>query len=1002
MDTEALQPSEAAFNATHHPLDMFRRLVVHGHGSTEERETAELYSERRFIDEVTADGPDWMFVPVIGSAGSGKSHLVRWLSTRLPVKANRRVLLIPRTDTNLRDILERILGLCDGPVFDSYRDRLREATDGLTPAQARTRLLNHLAEYVGPQFHSEEEPLEREYRYLVRRLPAFLYDPFVREHLLRDGGFLHRLTDHILGSNTQVERLLERRQITVEDLPLDLTNIARASEQARSFYACLLGQPAVQSQTVEWINRNLNEAIVEMLRFRGEDLRQLMRSVRETLAESGTELFLLIEDFARLQGIDLQLLESLLERPRQPGRANMCALRSVIAVNTDYYLKLPDTARQRASFHVDLDVPKDLSAEATRKMAVRFTSAYLNAVRLPPADLAQWFAEHRDDDIAPPSACAECIERDRCHAGFGADSGYGLYPFNRGALVRLLTGVSEGSDFNPRHLVKDVLRHVLDNYSAHIQEGRFPARGLLDDFGGSHLPARLTRDFEVADPVDGDRRRVLLEVWGEDVKERGVHDLDPAIHEAFQIPMLGRGLGTQRPTGPGPIVPTPPPPPAPTEDPLRPWLDPLEAWLNGRSSMPQQVQNKLRQLIYPAVKEYIAWDREMLVQERVASPTALFQPRSIHFEDSGVEAARVSVRLPLPVPGETRAQVALALEALLRFDRNKGWNFPGAADAFLAYTEALDRWAAHVVAQCYKPAPALTQEWDPVPAIAESLAVAGRLCGTSMAAEVSLAEEIDLLLTPQESADDGLAMTRHASWARLTAACRAHAPSLRELLLARSGCVKGGSKNVITLDASRIVPTLKRFRASLLPGEDLPGGLDGPLSSLATLRRSFDQELQGAITDEAQNWLQWDEHFGGELRQAESCAKFVARIQDFGERAAHAGLIPGRLREALEIAVERFRPQETDRLLRTLDQLTTASGHRERMAIVSLNYLPVMSRAQTLIEAARQFVAGVAGRAENERENFRVDAGLLQSEVTRIHDLAQAGIHALQQLGGTC
>lgn len=63
------------------------------------------------------------------------------------------------------------------------------------------------------------------------------------------------------------------------------------------------------------MNRHLDEAIAQVLSLGREDLQRLIREVRETLAEQGIELVLLIEDFAKLQGIDREVLEAVLARP---------------------------------------------------------------------------------------------------------------------------------------------------------------------------------------------------------------------------------------------------------------------------------------------------------------------------------------------------------------------------------------------------------------------------------------------------------------------------------------------------------------------------------------------------------------------------------------------------------------------------------------------------------------------------------------------------------------
>src|SRR5262249_36161115 len=156
----------------------------------------------------------------------------------------------------------------------------------------------------------------------------------------------------------------------------------------------------------------------------------------------------------------------------------------------------------------------------------------------------------------------------------------------------------------------------------------------------------------------------LLEIYGEGVNEIGLHNLGHGIHDAFDLPPLPQ-------VGQTPIVPqerrTPQVSPSERSDPLQSFIEPLNAWSNGRAKMPQPLLGKFRPLIYSAIVNHISWDREMLVRERLASPTGQFQQRCVVFEDQAVEARRSSTLLSLPLPGQSRSEVAIALQALLRF-----------------------------------------------------------------------------------------------------------------------------------------------------------------------------------------------------------------------------------------------------------------------------------------------------------------------------------------------
>src|SRR5690242_9853073 len=118
MDTEALQPDPEVFLATHTSIPMFRNDLSETQGSTSMRS----YEEGAMLGDFLAS-PEYAFVAVIGGAGTGKSHMVRWLSLKIPSTASRRVVLIPRAGTSLRKVLQKILDGVQGERFDDYRRR---------------------------------------------------------------------------------------------------------------------------------------------------------------------------------------------------------------------------------------------------------------------------------------------------------------------------------------------------------------------------------------------------------------------------------------------------------------------------------------------------------------------------------------------------------------------------------------------------------------------------------------------------------------------------------------------------------------------------------------------------------------------------------------------------------------------------------------------------------------------------------------------------------------
>ena len=96
------------------------------------------------------------------------------------------------------------------------------------------------------------------------------------------------------------------------------------------------------------LNRNLNRAIVQVLNFSGDRLIRLLQEVRRELSLRGKELVLLVEDLARLQGLDLSLLEALVEVGNEDN--GLCRLRWAAAVTSGYYTRLPNTVQTRMNY----------------------------------------------------------------------------------------------------------------------------------------------------------------------------------------------------------------------------------------------------------------------------------------------------------------------------------------------------------------------------------------------------------------------------------------------------------------------------------------------------------------------------------------------------------------------------------------------------------------------------------------------------------------------------
>lgn len=550
LNVEATQTSDELFLATHHPIKMKKSDSIKGVSQIN-------YTEQDFLEDFLAPN-DFAFIPVLGSAGTGKSHLIRWLSANIKSTEKKKVLLIPKLGTNLKDIITQILSISDleEEKFAEYRKRLTQAVSSLNQQEAKEQLLNQLAISV-QDYPYEYEQLFKDKKWrqqtenlnldisfikegldhLKENLHYLLYDPYFRQNYwLKNQGIIEVLTSHILGSNNKLEIIEERREFTIDDIPNNVSELKNASQNARDFYSGLLGDEDLQLLTVSWLNFNLDRAIAKVLNLGGNDLQILMREVRETLAEKEIELILLIEDFAKLQGIDREVLEAVLAKPQQIGQKPLCVMRTALACTTGYFNSLMDTVQERTSFIVNLDlgIVGDVSPSEIMTMASR----YLNAIRCDNETLNNWAIEFKQGESRdlPPSYCQDCQHQTTCHAGFGEVNNYGLYPFNDRALINMLKRVNREDTFKPRILIKDVLKYVLEHSLTDIRQGFFPSPSLKNHFGNVQLTALVQDDIRRKDNANAERREILIDLW---TNETQLVDCSSEVHTAFNLPSLG-------------------------------------------------------------------------------------------------------------------------------------------------------------------------------------------------------------------------------------------------------------------------------------------------------------------------------------------------------------------------------------------------------------------------------------------------------------------------------
>jgi len=679
IPTEAATPSDAVLLATHSPLRIIRR------GGKGGREGTETVSERQVLDEFLTSAPNngVLVATVLGESGAGKSHLVRWAHANIAKQQKRHVIYLQKTETSLKDVIERLLLDQTDPEFDDIRRRVGSLGGSVTVEEMEQKILAELAEAL--RTHESQTPLGKA---LVGEngLCLFFLDPLFRMHLLREGSFIKRRADHALHGRGPDEPDVPL-EFTVDELPLDIVdhaNLKDAAAATQKLFTRLSSNGAMQAEAVRLLNELLDVAVTKAASLGVGDVSQAFKKIREKLV--GEEIVLLIEDVALIQGVRRDLLDAIVEVGVVQGVERYATVRTMMAVTPGYYHEsLPETFRRRSEatsplYEVDVDL-----AGADPQELVDFVGRYLNAARV---------GKHTLEAASPtiPNACDTCVYSASCHESFGVStSGYGLYPYNQSAIIRAVSACAEKSqdgkgraNFNPRKVLSRAVRDVLNDNVAVIEDGAFPLPSFLAEESTAmslprlplHIQEKIQADYSES---EAGRLETLLNFWG----DRGRKAIDAGILTAFSHEPIHETVFDDESTDAGTDDDHSSPGQGPSDIPrsVKKKIEAIDDWANDKK-MPPQLASELRIVVREALIARLDWFERVIKDPDVPTVTKAIPAgtRSVSIEGSDEHLNVV----PL-VTVKRNARMAMMLRGLVYI----GSGFPQLAGEALPRLDAL-------------------------------------------------------------------------------------------------------------------------------------------------------------------------------------------------------------------------------------------------------------------------------------------------------------------------
>ncbi|MDX0698077.1 hypothetical protein GOD53_29190 [Sinorhizobium medicae] len=934
-------------------------------------------SQRQFLADFLSEERPHSLAAILGQTGSGKSHLVHWMRLHIKSDKSRLVLLVPKSGTSLRAIVRMIIDELPIDEQRSFLDTLQSAGDGTqTRAGQKQQLLNDLAQVIREEVVSpgadEVEQL------LVSHLPHLFQDPHMRvTHFLGDDTVISEIVDHIFAPSNAQDRPEKRRSFETSDLPLGGLDFANASKLAQDAMQIIALDSETYTQlAVDIINRNLDKAVARTLSFSGDRVEELMTRLRAHLKSQGRELVLLVEEFARLQGIDRALLQSITSH----GDERLCKMRSAIAVTTGFFESVAETAYMRTTHIVDMDrsAGRAEGHVVTTASLSQFASRYLNAVRLGRTAIAQWAQDSTSEDN-PPSRCSNCPHRSDCHVIFGEVDGYGLYPFTPRALWNAAMRVDKAlpESLNPRVLQNDLLVEVLDNYGDSIQTGSFPPLQLLEKLGGVKLlPLASELQLESRNPQFSGRWKAFLELYDGSGE---IKNLDARLREAFDVPEISDASDD---------VPVPEREGfAPASETTKPALSReeilVQTWSTG-GVLDQSILNPLRNLIFSAVSDAIDWDMLGLGKSAFVNATNSrpFQRGSISFARQA-SLVRSDLGVKLEIPGSlSPAMTGAALQGLLRADKNKfSWDFENGDRMLAAFLDCVDVWARSVEEQLLALC-SPTPTWDQANAAMELLCV-GAAIGGKLKTDASIAEFIEgAFSTWQPECASRSKQMRDVYDSLLNGR-----PNLAQIARAQISSMKGGQMGAM-LAPSRVVPIIRNIRQSKWRLTLVPPSEDR--SELAALYRRIQETLPTAATAEIsdrQEWLrEMDEAFG----EGATRPTIVSALEKALLAAVDAGIGSNSTAKPLNDALDRFRSVQFDDSLAAARSLAKQEDALSALTHFGRGRRNGVEAGTALANAAKAFLDAIDQTVDANSQSHEAKHSALASSITSIHGALDA------------
>ncbi len=611
-------------------------------------DSRQVASEDDLMRHLLGSAPEGsLVVPITGASGVGKSHLIRILDARLrrhPTASRYLIIRIPKS-ASLRRVVELILDAepLQKPKYSSVRAEFDKALADVPLSQAvilfQAQLKIALGEYATKLRHQlQQSPTDENLKrrlHVAMGLPTFLSDAATEDYFHKQvlPRIIHRSVEGLKDANAPIDPADSQFKSSDFDLPNEV-EITSAAIPVQKFYQLTLNTQAGHGKAIaaDVLNQVVDQATRQLYQLNeslgGKTLGDVIGDIRRLLlAEDPTkELIILVEDFAALVGIQDTLAKILIQHGETDGTKTHATIRSAIAV-TDGYLAGRDTLATRAGREWIVESRFESDAEVLSRTK-RLVAFYLNAARHGEDALKAFY---RDASNSNRPKAVEIYsdgsgEHESLLEAFGTIKDVPLFPFTESAIECLARSTLVAGNtlvFNPRFVIKNVIRDVLINGRDAYLAGQFPPP-TLSGKPPVYAIAQWLGEQKFSPDVRSRYER-FVSVWGNQPSTLSdIARIPGAVFDAFKLapPQIESEKqeiqkASRQTSTDGHLRPPAPSPDSPQIKQASTYQTALERWVRSETLLEQKIANAIRQAIASLLNQRIDWNAECLLKREI-------------------------------------------------------------------------------------------------------------------------------------------------------------------------------------------------------------------------------------------------------------------------------------------------------------------------------------------------------------------------------------------------